>query len=40
MTLFNAVSPAEDDSVFAQALDLFVAGIKDSNTLTLLDQAH
>ena len=39
MTLFNAVSPAEDQNVFAQALDLFFAGIKDSNTLTLLDQS-
>ncbi len=36
LTLFNAVSPAADQNVFAEALDLFFAGIQDSLTLTLL----
>ncbi len=36
ITLFNAVSPAADQNVFAEALDLFFAGIQDSLTLTLL----
>ena len=36
LTLFSAVSPAADRTLFTAALNLFFAGIPDAQTLTLL----